>query len=160
MPTINLINTPFVDGDTPTGTEVSEVFYLPAAVPVSLEGINGWLDKDNADASFSQVTYDQVQENTFQTTGHAAGTANVDYFDYWFKSVGLSTNLGGVWPDPRDYLVDFKPIPGGCVTFYLPYRSIVVFTWTILWGNDSRLQNRSGGEDSRQAPGIGLKSTK
>jgi len=153
MPTINLINTPFVNGDTPTGTEISEVFYLPAAVPVSLEGINGWLDKDNADASFTQVTYDQVQENTFQTTGHSAGTANLDYFDYWFKSIGLSTNYGGVWADPRDYLADFKPIPGGATTFYLPETSLVVFTWTVLWGNDSRVGNRSSGGDSRTQPG-------
>jgi len=147
MPTINLINTPFVDGDTPTGTEISEVFYLPAAVPVSLEGINGWLDKDNADASFSQVTYDQVQENTFQTTGHASGTANLDYFDYWFKSVDLHQAISlapEVYPDPRDFLSFFKAIPGGATTFYLPYRSTVVFSWTILWGNDSRIANTSG----------------
>ena len=46
MPVINLVNYPFADGTTPTGTEISQVFYLPAAVPVSLEGIMvGWISK-------------------------------------------------------------------------------------------------------------------
>ena len=96
MPVINLINYPFANGTTPTGTEISEVFYLPAAVPVSLEGINGWLDKQNADASFTEITYDQVQENSFHYADTAAGTASLDYLRIGgMRSDLVSTHLKG-----------------------------------------------------------------
>jgi hypothetical protein len=161
MPVINLVNYPFADGTTPTGTEISEVFYLPAAVPVSLEGINGWLDKQNADASFTEVTYDQVQENSFHYADTAAGTASLDYFKTWWDEIGLSIDPpeGVTPPQPTDYLDRFKPIPGGGKTFYLPYDCLVIFTWTISWGCDSRRGSRDIEEagppikDSRSRPG-------
>jgi len=153
MPVINLINFPFADGAVPTGTDVSAVFYLPAPIPVSLEGINGWLDKDNADTTaFTEVTYDQVQRNSFHYAGVASGTANLDYFDTWYKDVQLWGTLSAVPCTPLTYLDRFKVIPGGAQTFYLPYDCLVIFSWTVGWGNDSRVGSISS-EDSRTIPG-------
>jgi len=155
MTVINLTHYPFVNGTTPTGTQVSEVFYLPANVPVSLDGLNGHLDKTNADASFTQVTYDQVQENSFHYAGTTFGTANLDYFKTWFSDISLSAaRPGPTSVNPKDYLTRFIPIPGASATFYLPDAALVVLTWTIGWGSDSRAQCMSttksrGGSDGR-----------
>ena len=140
MTVINLTHYPFADGSTPTGTQVSEVFYLPANVPVSLDGLNGHLDKTNADASFTQVTYDQVQENSFHYAGQSSGTANLDYFKNWFEEFDFSAAYGDpeLTVNPLPKLKFGKIIPGASQTFYLPYDCLVVFSWTVAWGNDSR----------------------
>ena len=140
MTVINLTHYPFADGSTPTGTQVSEVFYLPANVPVSLDGLNGHLDKTNADASFTQVTYDQVQENSFHYAGQSSGTANLDYFKNWFEEFDFSAAYGesNLPVNPLPKLKFGKIIPGASQTFYLPYDCLVVFSWTVAWGNDSR----------------------
>ena len=140
MTVINLTHYPFADGSTPTGTQVSEVFYLPANVPVSLDGLNGHLDKTNADASFTQVTYDQVQENSFHYAGQSSGTANLDYFKNWFEEFDFSAAYGesNLPVNPLPKLKFGKIIPGASQTFYLPYDCLVVFSWTVAWGYDSR----------------------
>ena len=156
MTVINLVNVPFADGTTPTGDEVSEVFYLPANIPVSLEGLNGHLDKTNADPSFTEVTYDQVQENSFHYAGKSNGTANLDYFKNWWEDVDLTVGPEYDPPtvfDPLTVLSRFKSIPGGSVNFYLPYASLVVFSWTVMWGNDSRDSTDGNSPDSRINPG-------
>lgn len=142
MTVINLTNYPFADGTSPTGVEVSQVFYLPANVPVSLDGLNGHLDKTNADASFTQVTYDQVQENSFHYAGNSSGTANLDYFKNWYEEFDFSgaypPGEAGLPVNPLPKLKFGKVIPGAAQTFYLPYDCVVVFSWTVAWGNDSR----------------------
>ena len=144
MTVINLTNYPFADGTSPTGVEVSQVFYLPANVPISLDGLNGHLDKTNTDASFTEVTYDQVQENSFHYAGTSFGTASLDYFKNWFQDINLSRSLPGPTSvDPKRYPSRFIAIPGASTTFYLPDDALVVFTWTVAWGSDSRDQLRS-----------------
>jgi hypothetical protein len=133
MPTVTLQNYPYSDSAASNAESVMKDLYNPDVSNVSFEAINGGLDVTNADSW--TVKREQVQEGTFTTAGAVAGTANIDWFaSEWFGQE-VSNSAGITLPSgiPVDA---FQMIPGANQTFYLPWASTVVFTWTMLWGGE------------------------
>lgn len=139
MPNITLPNYPFADGDTPTGTDVSENLYeIIGGVPNSYEVINGHLNIDNLDASWTEIDRTSVQRNTLSLSDEVGTTTNLDYIS------ALFTGFAPVEADLADpnydaaFSTKYMAVPGLGISFYLPYRAIVVFTWNVMWMNASK----------------------
>ena len=104
--------------------------------------VNGGLDSANADASWTKVTREQVQTNTFTSARAASGTTSLDWFpgEWWSANFGVAASAT---VDPATMQIPtgasssaFKPIPGAGQTFYLPWPALVVFTWSLVWGGE------------------------
>lgn len=148
----------FTDGQTSDADKVSDNVYKPGGSYSSLEEINGHLDKQNlpgaADPEYWLITSDLVQDNTFTGAGMVGSTGNVDYFrkpmfqDRWRnKTAGPDELLDAssvryrTTINTNDYFppdnVDFVPVPGANIEFYLPYDcSLVLITWNAHFDDD------------------------
>jgi hypothetical protein len=154
MTTINL--NAFTDGLTATGTDVSENFYDPqaAVVATSFEALNGWLDSGNVEANWQMDTY-HIQPNALSEGKMVGGTVDQDYFGTaFFDRFNAYEKINGAWTwvgDEGNLGAGFTPaqsrpnaehrffqaIPGGGVTFYVPYENaFVLLTWNIRWTHD------------------------
>jgi hypothetical protein len=130
MPTLTLANT-FTSGNVLAADDWNDNFYKPTAANSSFEIINGHLDSDNMDASWTEVTREQTQRHIYCSGWSAAGTANLDYFDNWFVKVDTTSGTSSFTDRP-------VPIPGAGQEFYLPNDSMVIFCWTVMWLSDSK----------------------
>tara|TARA_R110000824_G_scaffold16895_5_gene69424 strand:+ start:2590 stop:3456 length:867 start_codon:yes stop_codon:yes gene_type:complete len=166
MATFNYIhpmgNPPFQDGDTPTGDEVEENWYLPLnAGPVSLEVSNGWLEEDNLAPNETFKKY-HIQRGALSTSGMVGSTASVDFFWNVYQSVNTLYYIGalsgdrewlpenpaaiGIHPeDPPSALFQYyEHIPGANIEYYCPFDSAkVLLQWNIVWANDGYLEGQA-----------------
>ena len=139
MPNITLPNFPFVDGTKPTGTDVAENLYeVTAGVPVSYEVINGHLDIDNLDASWTKVDRTSVQYNTLSISDEIGSTANLDYIGALFPGYTPTSQQAQLPDDDLAFADLYQGVPGLGASFYLPYRALVIFTWNVMWTNDGK----------------------
>jgi len=144
MPNITLPNYPFVDGTTPTGTDVSENLYeVTAGTPVSYEVINGHLDINNLDASWAKINRTSVQYGTLSLSDQFGSTSNLDYIGALFPAYAPTAQQAQLVDDDITYTDLYLGVPGLGASFYLPYRAIVIFTWNVMWTNDGLTQGNS-----------------
>lgn len=109
----------FTDGTVTAATPVMQNFYNPAAAPASLEGMNGWLDKQNVATGGLAwtVTREQIRPQSM-TRGRMVGLTG--HFD-------LDQDFSG---DPDVVIV---PISGATLSFYLPRApKLVLLTWQVI----------------------------
>ena len=137
---------PIVSGDQPTGEVVSEDLYYPVVEAeinplnqtASLDVSNGFLDQRNLEA-LNTFKRQHVQKNTFSGGGQVGATANMDFFKDFF--IGKSLAYRGTELSDSELRGSYIPIPGSGVSFYLPYKAHVLFTWNIGWFNDGPYGN-------------------
>ena len=143
-----------LDPDGVTRNLSSGHYDAVAATHESISAVNGWLASDNLDGSW-EVGPRDVKNDAFTSGKMVGSTDNVDFF--WdvfptvtaedatsicpdFQPTGLTaqtttTNITG--PDGES-LAGFLPIPGACISFFLPYKAVVIFTWQISAANARR----------------------
>lgn len=145
MPTITLPS--FAAGATTDADTFAEACYKANAN--SLEYMNGNLDMSNIPTigHVPAISKEEIQKGALSRSGGASGTANLDYFSSWFRSLPNTTT--GFGPDndrsaPND-ATNANPsnkdrylaIPGAAKQFYVPYTSDAIFTWSVMWTNDA-----------------------
>jgi len=142
-----LIATPiFVAGAPADADAFAEGCYKANAN--SLEYMNGNLDMNNIPTAgpVPAISREDIQKGALSRSGGVSGTANLDYFSNWFETLPNTTGLG---PNndlscPADPAANPSnqskciAIPGAARQFYVPYISDAIFTWSIMWVNDSR----------------------
>ena len=125
MPALILAND-FVAGVALSSTAWNNNLYRASSPNASFEIINGHLDAVNMDATWPEVLPEQVQRGAYGDMGFVAGTANLDYFNEWFRGIDTST--------PTDtYPTRPLPVPGANATFHVAEASMVVLSWTAFW---------------------------
>jgi hypothetical protein len=120
----------FTDDVASDADDVMENIYDPkASTHTSLDIINGWLDVTNKDSA-DNIGRQKVQPLTFARPQMVGATANLDYMEgRWWQGVILT---GG------DDDTDFLAIPGGSISYYLPWNAtMVMICWQLSWGTDS-----------------------
>jgi len=97
----------------------------------SFRAINGYLDTDNKDSSWT-VGANQIR-NQSAASGRMVGlTGNLDYVSIIFPEE--NTDSGA-----------YTAVPGCSMAFYLPFDvSLLVLTWTIQGTNNQRMPEESG----------------
>lgn len=127
------------DGQVTDGDRTARNFYSPTSPPESFEVINGRVDSNNRDSSWT-VDRVHIQRGALSGGGSVGGTANLDYFKGSF----------GDWTDPtQDPANDdkslYQPIPGAAVQFYLPFDpSMVLFTWHVFIATEGIVEDLTG----------------
>jgi len=137
-----------------------------AVVATSFEVINGWMDSGNTEPTWTMDTY-HLQPHALTEGRMVGATLNHDYFgEAFFKDfngykkvetidagpppetvsewvyIGEEGNHGasGIVPardNPTGEHAFFTPIPGGGITFFVPFSTaFVVLTWNIRWTHD------------------------
>ena len=141
------ITTPiFVAGASADADTFAEGCYKANAN--SLEYMNGNLDMNNIPTAGvgPVIPRENIQKGALSRSGGASGTANLDYFSNWFEALPNATGFG---PNddlscPGDAVANpsnkdrYLAIPGAAKQFYVPYTSDAIFTWSVMWTNDSR----------------------
>tara|TARA_R100000664_G_C2740373_1_gene128966 strand:- start:186 stop:830 length:645 start_codon:yes stop_codon:yes gene_type:complete len=123
MGDITGLNT-FTSGTTLDEGPVNDNFYSESAT--SFRAINGYLDSDNMDASWS-VTTDQVRNQNLANGKMVGLTGNLDYIGELFSA------------DETDSTT-YVPIPGASISFHLPYApSLVILSWMVVITNSSQI---------------------
>lgn len=157
MPDINLPNVPFIDGFAPNGTQISDALWAPDTTPNSFNVINGQLDQDNLDPSFT-LNFRQVKKGTFGHADHVGSTLNMDFFNQmfagyrttsWFYdpwddgsvagSSEKTVRLPGTTTDPRRN--PYLAIPNAAIRFYMERAGAVMLTWHVMWVDDNTQTN-------------------
>jgi len=157
MPQLTYVHPPGVaplqDGDTPTGSEIEEDWYLPRSAstgaPQSLEIVNGWLDRLNLDPA-TPFKKHHVQRGALSSSGAVGSTASIDYF--WQTFCGVATLLDESSNPPTAYAPDslltqyYVPVPGANIEYFCPYDSAkVLLQWNVIWMNDGYYDKAAGG---------------
>tara|TARA_R110002110_G_scaffold41295_4_gene131344 strand:+ start:1165 stop:1881 length:717 start_codon:yes stop_codon:yes gene_type:complete len=138
MPTITLPNT-FSDTAPNNVTDASliaENFYEPNTTPDSLEVINGQLQQANR-ASGWDIEKELIQPGSLSGGQSVGATLPLDYFgtqdEHTATSAGFVFSDWSSTPAAKDAANLYRAIPGGSITFYLPYTpSIFMAHWQIL----------------------------
>jgi len=154
MPDISL-NT-FADGAVVEGADVADNLYqpqnaAPATDATSFEVMNGWLDDRNKDPGWS-ITTEHIQPHALTNGRMVGGTVNNDYFEDDFFN-GFSVYDGSDFLGVEGTIAEvpsFEAIPGGCVSFFVPYTSLLIFTWNICWTNDGTFDGAAGAGPGRE----------
>ena len=124
----------FSSGDAIDADQFSQNVSLAGPVPNSFEVVNGWLDGENlpevGSAADWKVQGLHLKNDTFATGGMVGSTENLDFFWDAFPAVDVETLNRKNIPVGR-----FKPIPGACASFYVPYEAIVFFTWQVSFSS-------------------------
>ena len=130
---------PLAIGGTTHAGHYSSLLYSPASA--SLEYINGNLDEANVPTA-NLLGRDKIQVGALSGGGGVSGTANLDYFENWFKNLPSTEGFGPsndfVIANQRRYLA----IPGGSIQFRLPHIADVILSWTVMWVNDSNTNGK------------------
>lgn len=108
----------------------TKLLYNPTTPPSTFDVINGQLTTTNLKAGIT-IKKESVQRGAFTRVSFTGATANLDYFNNWFRGVAWTENV-----DDPAYDIDnvFVAIPGASRTFYLPYAtSYTWITWNICW---------------------------
>lgn len=130
MPALTLVND-FSAGAALSSSFWNDNLYNPVATNGSFEIINGHLDADNMDATWPEVLPEQVQRKTYGDMGFVAGTANLDYFNEWFREISTNGVTTSTYPTRP------LPVPGANATFHVPSSAMAVLSWTVFWTNIS-----------------------
>ena len=130
----------FSDGTISDATQVGQNIYDTPNTPNSFEVINGSMDFSNhTGPGVFKLDRKAVQRGSFSGGKSIGADCNVDYFGITFADYTNSV-------EDDDY---YKAIPGGAVSFYLPYApSLVVFTWNVFMTNGLINAGNVGGTDS------------
>lgn len=129
----------FTDGTVSDATQIAQNIYDTPNTPNSFEVINGSMDYLNHPGiGVFKLDRKSIQRGAFSGGKSVGGDCNLDYFGSEFSDYTNSD-------EDDDY---YKAIPGGSVSFYLPYTpSLVVFTWNIAAANTNN-EAPSGGTDN------------
>lgn len=130
----------FTDGAVSDATQVGQNLYHTAVTPNSFEVINGSMSHGNHPGP-GVFTFDRkaVQQGSFSGGKSVGGDCNLDYFGATF---------GGYTNDAEDDDY-YKAIPGGAISFYLPYTpSLAVFTWNVVAAIATNTTPSGGSDDN------------
>jgi len=104
--------------------------------------VNGNLEYTNI-RDTRNLSYLQIQSETFAGGSQVGGSANMDFF-----SGASDLEPGAGWfsgiIDPNSRPKAWLSIPGACAKMYVPYDSHVLVLWTVTWANDSQINNETG----------------
>ena len=129
----------FTDGTVSDATRVAQNIYDTPNTPNSFEVINGSMNHGNHPGP-GVFKFDRkaVQHGAFSGGKSVGADCNLDYF-----GVAFADYTNDIEDD--DY---YKAIPGGAVSFYLPYTpSLAVFTWNIAAVNTVATGPTGGSDD-------------
>ncbi len=129
MPSLTLVNN-FIAGAPLSSSAWNDNLYNPIATNGSFEIINGHLDSANMDAAWPEVLPEQVQRGAYGSMGFVAGTANLDYFNEWFREISTSVPTS-------THPTRAVPVPGANATFHVASPTMAVLSWTVFWTNIS-----------------------
>ena len=131
--------------DLSTETNVASRIYdaFNGYTSPSLYGmVNGNIDYTNF-RNTRNLSYLQIQSESFAGGGQVGGSANMDFFSGaynmkpgagWFEGVIDPTAKPKMW----------LAIPGASTKIYVPYTAHVLILWTITWANDSQVNSGLG----------------
>lgn len=122
MPDITFPNSQ-TDGSPALAAEVAENLYTPRVSPDTLAVVNGFLDKDNLDASLFPLDRSLVRPGAYGKGAMVGATANQDFFSDWYDS----------YATPLDDMNDSGlTIPGGALTYKLDFDvTLLIITWQL-----------------------------
>ena len=138
MPDITIPNT-FAAGTVTNATLVAENFYSPNTTPDTPEVINGQLTDANREAGWD-IEREMIQPRAL-SGGRAIGSAMpLDFFgvlDGGSVLAGTPWSTGFVHADWDSSTNDspglYRAIPGGSLTFYVPYTvSVFIAHWQVF----------------------------
>lgn len=124
MPDIThpLVATPFITGDVLDPDRISEGVYLPQTTTDNMSVMNGRLTADNLAGGY-EFTHEEVRAGAMATTLSRGQTANMDFFDDFFRGDYVATTYATTMA---------RGLTCIGVRFYVPYDcAMIMLSWHV-----------------------------